>query len=88
MLFSPSPRLIVSGARRPGAADIICNIICNACRSAKLRGQVLYAPVYSPRSADRQSTLLTSYLDGSRNLGPLASTHMVIEQKNVSGARG
>lgn len=35
-----------------------------------------------------ESTLLTSHLDGSRNLGPLASTHMVIEQKNVSGARG
>lgn len=87
---------------------------------AKVRGQVLYAPVYSHifhRSADRQmaltatlsirntsteraiqirevdyfdseGTLLESYLDGSRDLGPLASTYVVIEEENVSGGVG
>ena len=97
-----------------GAADSLRN------GADKVRGQVLYIPVYSHifhQSADRdialtatlsirntspsgavhirevdyfdsEGTLLTSYLDGSRNLGPLASTYVVIEEEDVSGGVG
>jgi hypothetical protein len=37
---------------------------------------------------DSEGTLLNAYLDGSRPLGPLASTYVVIEGENVSGGVG
>ena len=37
---------------------------------------------------DSEGTLLESYLDGSRTLGPLASTYVVIEEENLSGGVG
>ena len=95
-----------------GAAD--------SSRSTRVRGQVLYVPIYShifyqnedrefdltatlsirntSTSApirirtvdyfDSEGTLLQSHLDQPRRIGPLASTYVVIEERNRSGGVG